>query len=713
MEGADFGGWATKSNLLCADGVTILPGAFKGQDGDHVTLVYQHGHKSPEQILGHAILEERDEGTYAYGFFNDTPAAQAAKAAVQHGDIKALSIYANELIKRGNNVLHGKICELSLVIAGANPGAMIDAVTIEHADWIEQVDGEAIIYTGDDIELEHSSDSSGSSSGAADASAPGEMTIEQVVDTMDDVQQEAFYTVLDRLVKAEEKLGNADTGDSAQHSAIGDDADDVDDTQSTEDDKTDDDSPADDDEADDKTDDDAPEDDSQVDEDGGDAGDDTKTNNSQEGDTNMGKDNSLEHTNVFEPNDDDATQGKHVLTRKAKDAIFHDAMRLGSMKDAVDAYCLQHGIDEIDILFPDARNLDQTPQFLKRRTEWVSNFMDQCTKTPFSKIKNLWADITEDEARAKGYIKGNEKKEEFFNVAKRVTGPTTIYKKQKLDRDDILDITDFDVVAWLKMEMRVMLDEEIARAALVGDGRDVTSPDKIKEDCIRPIAKDNEFFTSVVNVNISGSVQAFIDAVVKGRVMYKGTGQPTMYTTESVISAFLLLKDTLGRDLYRSVEEVASKLRVREIVAVEVMEEYDDIIAVLVNPMDYTFGANRGGEVTMFDQFDIDFNQQKYLIETRCCGALTKLKSAIVFRNAGDDTFITAEEPTFDPDTSQVTIPDQLHVTFKNDADGSNISHSTITLDPGERLKVVAVAADGYYFATSDDDEWVFTGVEV
>lgn len=707
MEGADFGGWATKANLLCADGVTILPGAFKGQDGDQVTLVYQHGHKSPEQILGHAILQEREEGTYAYGFFNDTPAAQAAKAALMHGDIKMLSIYANELIKRGNNVLHGKICEVSLVIAGANPGAMIDAVTIEHSDWIENVEGEAIIYTGDELVLEHSADSSVDASSNANGT---ELTMEQVVETMDDIQQEAFYTVLDKLVKAEEKLGNADTGNSAKHSALGDEVDDADDAQ-----------------ADDGSDNDgekpevnAPEDDQQskgdspVDDESGDnAGDDTTINNSQEGDNNMGKDNSLEHSNVFEPNDDDATQGKHVLTRKAKDAIFHDAMRLGSMKDAVDAYCIQHGIDEIDILFPDARSLDQTPQFLKRRTEWVSNFMDQCTKTPFSKIKNLWADITEDEARAKGYIKGNEKKEEFFNVAKRVTGPTTIYKKQKLDRDDILDITDFDVVAWLKMEMRVMLDEEIARAALVGDGRDVTSPDKIKEDCIRPIAKDNEFFTSVVNVNISGSVQAFIDAVVKGRVMYKGTGQPTMYTTESVISAFLLLKDTLGRDLYRSVEEVASKLRVREIVAVEVMEEYDDIIAVLVNPIDYTFGANRGGEVTMFDQFDIDFNQQKYLIETRCCGALTKLKSAIVFRNAGDDTFITAEEPTFDPETNELVIPNQAHVTFKNDASGANISNTTITLDPGERIKVVAVAADGYYFATSDDDEWVFTGVDI
>lgn len=686
MEGADFGGWATKANLLCADGVTILPGAFKGQDGDQVTLVYQHGHKSPEQILGHAILQEREEGTYAYAFFNDTPAAQAAKVAVQHGDIKALSIYANELIKRGNNILHGKICEISLVIAGANPGAMIDAVMIEHSDWIEQVDGEAIIYTGDDIVLEHASDT------------PVEMTIEQVVETMDDVQQEAFYQVLDQLVKAEEKLGNADTGDSAQHSAIGDDAGDADDAQSTDDQQ-----------ADDKTDDEEP----TVDESGDSAGDDTNTNKSQEGDTNMSKNDTLEHTNVFEPKDDDATQGKHVLTKAAKDAIFHDAMRLGSMKDAVDAYCIQHSIGEIDILFPDARNLDQTPQFLKRRTEWVTNFMDQCTKTPFSKIKNLWADITEVEARAKGYIKGNEKKEEFFNVAKRVTGPTTVYKKQKLDRDDILDITDFDVVAWLKMEMRVMLDEEIARAALVGDGRDVTSPDKIKEDCIRPIAKDNEFFTSVVNVNISGSVQAFIDAVVKGRVMYKGTGQPTMYTTESVISAFLLLKDTLGRDLYRSVEEVASKLRVREIVAVEIMEEYDDIIAVLVNPMDYTFGANRGGEVTMFDQFDIDFNQQKYLIETRVCGALTKLKSAIVFRNAGDDTFITATAPTFDPETNEVVVPNQTHVTFKNDADGTTISNTTIELDPGERLKVVAVAADGYYFGTSDDDEWVFTGVTI
>ena len=707
MEGADFGGWATKANLLCADGVTILPGAFKGQDGDRVTLVYQHGHKSPEHILGHAILQEREEGTYAYGFLNDTPAAQAAKEAIKHGDITMLSIYANELIKRGNNILHGKICEVSLVIAGANPGAMIDAVTIEHSDWIEQVEGEAIITTGDEIVLEHSA---GSSTDTADAPASGEMTIEEVVNTMDDVQQEAFYTVLDRLVEAEKKLGNADTGDSAQHSALGDDAADDDYAQSTDDDEEgSEEEPTEEEQADDQ----AGDEETPVDENGGDAGDDTKTNDSQEGDNNMGKDNTLEHTNVFEPSNDDATQGKHVLTRKDKDAIFHDAMRLGSMKDAVDAYCIQHGIEEIDILFPDARSLDQTPQFLKRRTEWVANFMDQTTKTPFSKIKNLWADITEDQARAKGYIKGNEKKEEFFNVAKRVTGPTTIYKKQKLDRDDILDITDFDVVAWLKMEMRVMLDEEIARAALVGDGRDVTSPDKIKEDCIRPIAKDNEFFTSVVNVNITGSIGAFIDAVVKGRVMYKGTGQPTMYTTESVISAFLLLKDTLGRDLYRSVEEVASKLRVREIVPVEIMEEYDDIIAVLVNPIDYTFGANRGGEVTMFDQFDIDFNQQKYLIETRCCGALTKLKSAIVFRNAGDDTFIVPDEPVFDPDDNTVVIPNQAHVTFKNDASGANISNTTITLDPGERIKVVAVAADGYYFATSDDDEWVFTGVDI
>ena len=341
--------------------------------------------------------------------------------------------------------------------------------------------------------------------------------------------------------------------------------------------------------------------------------------------------------------------------------------------------------------------------------------MTQATKTPFSRIKNLWADITEDEARAKGYITGTLKKEEFFGIAKRVTVPTTVYKKQKLDRDDIVDITDFDVVAWLKMEMRVMLDEEIARAALIGDGRDVASSDKINEQCIRPITSEHELFCVTINVVhpvvSDAATKAMIDAVVRGRAKYRGTGTPTMYTSESVISSFLLLKDSLGRDLYPSIEALALKFRVREIVPVEVLEATPDIVAVIVNPVDYTFGANKGGEVNMFDQFDIDFNQEKYLIETRCSGSLTKLKSALVLRAVdSDDDLVVPTAPTFDPDTSEVTIPTVTGVTYYNKQTELAVT-GDVAVAAGTKLTVVAVPSTGYYFATSEDDEWTFRGV--
>lgn len=686
MEGADFGCWATKANLLCTDGVTISPGAFKGQDGDSIPVVYQHNHDSIDKVLGHAILEERDEGTYAWVFFNDNPDAKKAKHAVLHKDITRVSIWANKLVKSGQNVVHGAIRELSLVLAGANPGAVIDNIMIRHSEFdVETVEGDAIITTGETLEILHSD--GGNKLIDKDSESDIKKSYQDVIDTMTEEQQDVFYSVVGQLVdEVEDKSSNEEDDDEKDDEAKHGDTD-LDD-------------------ADDKSDDDKSDKDNNTDD-----------NDGQKGDDNMKTEDKLQHSNVFEDKSKSETSSKYVLTHADKQGIFADAMKAGSMSDAVDSFCVSHGIDRVDILFPDAKTVDgNIPQFLKRRTEWVDKFMSQTTKTPFSRIKNVWADITEDEARAKGYITGTLKKDEFFQIAKRVTVPTTVYKKQKLDRDDIVDISDFDVVAWLKMEMRVMLDEEIARAGLIGDGRDVASADKINEQNIRPIATEHELFCVTVNVSdpsvSEAATKELIDDVVRARAKYRGTGQPTMYTSESVIASFLLLKDTLGRDLYPSIEALALKLRVREIVPVEVMETVPDIIAIIVNPVDYTYGANKGGEVNLFDQFDIDYNQEKYLIETRCSGALTKLKSALVLRSRpATNTLIVPSIPTFNSATNTVTIPTDANVAYFNkDTEAALADGSTHVLDDGEVLRVVAVAAATYYFATSDDDEWSFRG---
>lgn len=585
MEKFDFSGWATRNDLKCSDGRVIRKDAFKGNDGQKVPLVWNHQHNEPFNVLGHALLENRSEGVYAYCTFNDTDSGQQAKNLVEHGDVCALSIYANQLKQQGHDVLHGAIREVSLVLAGANPGAFIDSV-IKHG---EQSEEEAIIYTGEDICLSHSDEAAASESDSdqKDESA----SISHASDEKKDEKSDSEETVADVFNTLSEKQK------TVVYAMIG---------QALSD--------ASDDEPEDKNDDDS-----------------------------EGGNETMKH-NVF---DQDAQNQENVLSHDAMNAIIGDAKRFGSMKESFLQHKADYGIDQIDYLFPDEKNVTNTPIFIQRDTSWVQKFMGAVHHTPFSRIKSMFADITEDEARAKGYIKGKLKKEEVFSLLKRTTVPTTIYKKQKMDRDDVIDITDFDVIAWLKTEMRMMLNEEIARAGLVGDGRLASSDDKINEQNMRPIWTDSDLFTIKASFTVSGSAteddkaKAFIRACIKARKDYKGSGKPILFTTEDVLTDCLLLTDEMGRDLYESVDKLATKLRVKEIVTVPVMEGLtrkgtgDDssstynLYGIIVNPADYNIGADKGGAVNMFDDFDIDYNQQKYLIETRCSGALIRPYSAI------------------------------------------------------------------------------------
>jgi HK97 family phage prohead protease len=684
----DFSGYATKAGLKCSDGRTIMPDAFKHQNETKVPLVWQHGHSDPENVLGHAILENRDDGVYAYGYFNESPKAKHSHTLIAHKDITMMSIWANDLIERSGRVLHGAIREVSLVLSGANPGALIENVTIRHSDDEDiQLEDEAIIYTG--LSFEHSVATDEKEELVHDDVGSDDKTAKAVYESMSDKQKELLHFMLGEAMSEDEDAVNHqdNTGDGEEtvqdvydsmsdkqkqvlHYMIGEALKSVGSDQSMAQDNLDE-----------------------------DENDDTKGN-------------SMKH-NVFEE-EKGKDASSTVLSHSDVQGIIADASRGGSLKDAVENYALAHGIDDIDILFPDAVSTDSVPQFLQRRVEWVAALLAAIRKSPFSRIKTFAADITVEEARAKGYIKGTLKKEEFFGVTRRVTTPTTIYKKQALDRDDVIDITDFDVVAWLKSEMRLMLDEELARAVLMGDGRDVSNEDKINEQNIRPIATDHELFVTTITVNIqdaSSSVNEIVDAIIANRRYYKGTGQPTMFTTETVISQFLLLRDTLGRRIYKSIEEVASELRVSSIVPVEAMEEDDTILAIIVNPVDYVLGATRGGEVSMFDDFDIDYNKQKYLIETRCSGALTKLKSAIVVRGAaGTDTLATPTDPTFDSATGIVTIPTAAGVDYKNTDTGATLTAGAQTaLSPGATLNVNAEPTAGHYFATSVGTSWSFT----
>ena len=602
----DFSGYATKVGIKCSDGRTILQDAFAHCDGKKVPLVYQHLHNDPKNVLGHAMLENRPDGVYAYCSLNNTEAGKTAKALVQHGDISALSIYANSLVQKSSNVIHGVIREVSLVLSGANPEAYIDNLAFEHSDGsITTDESEAFICAGaiihDGIEIPEVSDNQDSSeesiSHADDKKDPEDQkTVGEVFDTLNEEQKTVVYTMIAQALETQD--GEDEEKEDVKHSNI-------------------------------------------------------------KGDETMKK-------NIFDK-DSAATEVKG-LTRADLRTIFNDARQSQSTlknaflahgyesisdaladyehQDEVLAHAATYGIDNIGYLFPDARTTTNTPQFIKRDTEWVSKVFGAAKHVPFSRIKTVLADITADEARARGYIKGNEKADEVITLLKRTTDPQTVYKKQKLDRDDIIDITDFDVVVWLRMEMRMMLEEEIARAQLVGDGRLSSSDDKIKEDKIRPIATDDAIYTIEIQIPESATTAQMIDEIIKGRKQYKGTGTPAFYTTPDVNGDMLLLKDTTGRRLYNTEADLAAGIRAREIIEVPVMENkvvvltpatatetglQKRLVGISVNMTDYSLGADKGGSISMFDDFDIDFNQFKYLIETRCSGALTMPHSAIAY----------------------------------------------------------------------------------
>ena len=555
MEKYDFSGWATKNKLLCSDGRTILKDAFKHNDGQTVPLVWNHQHNEPNNVLGHALLENRDEGVYAYCTFNDTESGQEAKKLVQHKDVCALSIYANQLKQQGMNVIHGAIREVSLVLAGANPGAFIDSV-IAHG---EESNEEAVIFTGEDIIIEHADNKYGTEESKMDnkeKKPEGEKTVGEVFETFTDEQKNVVYAMIGQALE--------DAGVSDEENE---------------------------------------------------------------------EENDMKH-NVF----DNDTHNENVLSHDAMNTIIADGKRFGSLKESFIQHSAEYGIENIDWRFPEAKTLNNPPELISRQPNgWVDIVMKGVHHTPFSRVKSAFADITADEARAKGYVKGNLKMKEVIKLLKRVTDPTTVYKKQKLDRDDVIDITDFDVVSWLKAEMRTMLDEELARAFVFGDGRSSISADKIDDTKIRPIISDSELFTISKTVTPAENEtigHAIIRTVVKAQDEYRGSGDLTFFTKAGTVSDMLLLEDTQGHRLYKDINELALACGVNRIVKVP-----DSIVptgyhGVIVDLNDYNVGADKGGSINMFDDFDIDYNQQKYLIETRCSGALTKPYSAIALKTA-------------------------------------------------------------------------------
>jgi HK97 family phage prohead protease len=561
----DFSGYATKNDLKCSDGRVIKRDAFKHNDGSKVPLVWQHIHNEPANILGHAILENREDGVYAYCTLNENEAGKNAKELVKHGDITALSIYANKLKQQNNVVVHGEIREVSLVLTGANPGAFIDNLNFAHSDGTYETDEtEAVIYTGLTLSVEKEENEN--SMNKVVKHEDQDETVQDVFDTLNEKQKNVVYALLANA------LDEADDEEDAEHS--------------------------------------------------------------DEGGNKMKK-------NVFDGSATSENQGA-VLTHADFAAMVEDSKKNynGSLKAAAMMHAQNYGVENIDYLFPDAKTITPTPEVISREMGWVPKVLAGTSHTPFSRIKSTAVDITAEEARALGYVKGNLKKEEVIKLLKRITGPTTIYKKQKLDRDDIIDITDLDVVAWLKAEMRVMLDEELARAVLVGDGRDAASEDKIDEECIRPIFKDADMYSHHIAVANNMAVKDLMDEIIRSREFYKGSGSPKLFTTTKMVMDMLLLKDTLGRRLYNTKNDLAAALLVDDIIEVPVLANQtrtneDDkvvtLLGIIVNLKDYKMGADKGGAVNMFDDFDIDYNQYKYLIETRCSGALYKPKSAIVF----------------------------------------------------------------------------------
>ena len=594
----DFSGWVTKNNIRCADGLHICNGAFSTQDGEIVPLVWNHGHESVRNILGHTLLENRPEGVYGYSKFNDTDDGVHAKKSVTNGDITTMSIYADNLSKDGPGVKHGVIREVSLVVAGANPGARIESV-LAHGISIGDEEDEAIIYTGEaltinsgDVDVvQHSSEGEkekeGSSVSDEKKETGGGKTVMDVWKTLNEEQQKAVAIIVGQAIEDAKAGGkekeNEEEKPEMKHNAF---------------------------------------------------------YNTADGEERI----TLSHSQVQQIFAD----GKRLGSLKAawaqfseeNDVIMHSLDTTGM---TVSTGNQEYGFNDPSMLFPEFRSLNTPPEWISRNMDWVTKVMSSVHRTPFSRVKSVYADITEDEARAKGYMKGNRKKEEVFTVLKRTTSPQTVYKKQKMDRDDIIDITEFDVIAWIKAEMRVMLNEELARAFLIGDGRPSDSEDKIHEQNIRPIVKDDPLFNTIIKVTVPANAtpaevaEVAIEAIIRGKKHYKGSGSPTFWANDDYITDMLLLKDTNKHRLYKTEAELATTLRVKEIVQVEPMEGYEieidsvkyPLIGTIVNLTDYNVGADKGGAVEMFDDFDLDFNQQKYLIETRCSGALIKPFSAL------------------------------------------------------------------------------------
>ena len=593
----DFSGYATKNDVRCSDNKVIRHGAFAAYDGKTVPLVWQHQHKDVANVLGHADLEVREDGVYAYAHLNHSDAGRTAREMVRNGDVKAMSIYATHVKARGNDVVHGELVEVSLVLRGANPGAYIDQVSIQHGDDGDEL--EAVMYTdaqidfvshtdddeAEDSEVEETEDVEHAEEDPEDEESDGDgddPTLGEIFDSMTEEQKTAVYAIVGQLVDAEDEEAETPDEDTA-HS-------------------------------------------------------DTTTEDT------------MAHQNVFEGS---KTEELPTLSHADVEQIFADAKACGSLKDAVLAHADQYGIKQIDTLFPDAKNLWNTPEFIKRKTDWVSSVVGAAKHSPFSRIKTQFADITADEARAKGYIKGNKKKDEVFTLLKRVTTPTTIYKKQRLDRDDILDITDFDVVSWIRGEMRIMIEEELGRAVLLGDGREASSDDKIKEENIRPIFKEDPLYAPRVILAKQTSTEDMLDSIVRAMDDYEGSGNPTWFAAPQTVTEILLLKDKMGHRLFNSMSDLADYVGVSKIVKVPLMKNLVrtsakngkvDALGIIVNMTDYTIGADKGGQLFAAEDFDISFNQYHYLLETRLSGALTKVKSAIVVERKQEDGNPIAED---------------------------------------------------------------------
>ena len=631
---SDFSGYATKNNIRCSDGRTIMHNAFAEQDGDVVPLVWQHDHNSPDNVLGHALLENRDDGVYCYGVFNDTPTAKQARELVSHGDINSLSIYANHLSQNGGNVEHGVIREVSLVLAGANPGAMIDNVAVQHSDGnVDELDDEAVIYSGEELnhsdifdivqmddEYEPEYEDDISHADGSDEDSDGE-TIQDVFDTLTDKQKNVVYALIGMALNKNSSgdMEHADSDEDSDEDSEDETVQDVFDTLT----------------------------DKQknvvyaliglaIDNATGNKENNTAEHSAFEGDA----------MNIFEKNGMAMSTADYV-SHEDQEAFMTAVAKENptSFKDFAIAHAQDYGIKDIGILFPDAKAVENQPELYKRDTEWVSTVLSGTRHTPFSRIKTYYADLTEDTARAKGFTldrdNNNRKMDEIFKVAKRQTTPTTIYKKQKLDRDDIIDITDFSVVNFLMSEMKVMLDEEIARAVLIGDGRSASDEDHINSECIRPIVGDDEMYVIYsVATAADEDMTAFVDRVRTSKTGYLGSGTPTMFISPSKHGQLMVQRDKVGRRLYDTDASLAAAMGVSAIVEVPLFENLVDpkkqsnnVDALIVNLRDYTIGTDNGGAVTSFEDFDIDYNQKKYLMETRMSGALSKLKSAIVIES--------------------------------------------------------------------------------